>query len=137
MYKVFVKCLVVRIRSTVATITSVIGSGGFLQKRDRQELIFCVKTAVDDFKHISSRFYTLFTDFRDAFGKVTHEYLIKSLLEAGIEEGYCEIFADIYEDSHIEVICGNKLTKEFTRTMDVKQETQQAQCRLLSVWTNI
>ena len=82
--------------------------------------MFCVKTAVDDFKHISSRFYTLFIDFRDAFGSIKHEYLIKSLLEAGIEEGYCEIFADIYEDAHIEVICGNALTKEFARTIGCK-----------------
>ena len=95
LYKVFIKCLVARIRSTVAN--NYIGNWqwGFLPKRDRQKLIFCVKTAVDDFKHISSRLYTLFIDFRDAFGRVKHEYLIKSLQEAGIEEGYCEIFADI------------------------------------------
>ena len=120
LYKVFVKCLVARIRSPVANNYIGYWQRGFLQKRDRQELIFCVKTAVDDFKHISSRFYTLFIDFRDAFGSVKHEYLIKSLLEAGIEEGYCEIFADIYEDSHIEVICGNELTKEFARTIGCK-----------------
>ena len=69
---------------------------------------------------MSSRFYTLFIDFQDTFGSIKHEYLIKSLLEAGIEEGYCEIFADIYEDSHIRIICGNELTKEFACTIGYK-----------------
>ena len=42
----------------------------YIKERDLQELIFCFKTAIDDFKHRSSKFYTLFVDFRDAFGSL-------------------------------------------------------------------
>ena len=89
---------------------------GFGEKRDRQDLISCLKTAVDDFKHGSLKFYSLFIDFKDAFGSLKHSYMIRCLLEAGVPKPSCEIIADIYSDSHIEVICGNETTKEFQWT---------------------
>ena len=79
-----------------------------------------MKTATDDFKHRGSKFYACFIDFKDPFGSLDHRLLINSLLESGIEHMYCRIIADIYEDSHIEVICGEGLSKEFLRTMGCK-----------------
>ena len=32
-----------------------------------------MKTAIDDFKQQSSRFYAIFVDFRDAFGSLDQE----------------------------------------------------------------
>ena len=68
----------------------------------------------------SSKFYVCFIDFKDAFGSLDHHFLINSLLESGIEHTYCRIIADIYEDSHIEVICGEGLSKEILRTVGCK-----------------
>ena len=76
----------------------------------------CLKTAIDDFRHSNSRFYALFVDFRDAFGSISQGSLIKSLLECGIEQAYCYIIADIYQNSHFEVLCDEGLSKEFELT---------------------
>ena len=80
-----------------------------------------MQTATDDFKHISSHFYTLFVDFRDAFGSIDQRYLIRTLLDSGIEKLYCELIADIYEESsRFEVICGQQLSKEFELPIGTK-----------------
>ena len=71
----------------------------YLKQRDRQELIFCVKTAIEDFKQMSSKFYGLFIDFRDAFGSLDQSRMIKNLPACGIEETYCKIVLDIYVKS--------------------------------------
>ena len=92
----------------------------YIKERDRQELIFLLKIAIDDFRHISSKFYTIFVDFCDAFGSLNQDYLIRTLLNSDIAKGYCEIIADIYQDSHFQVICGKELTKEFLLTKGTK-----------------
>ena len=92
----------------------------YTKERDRQELIFGLKTAIDDFKHRSSRFYTLFVDFRDAFGSLDQIDLIRTLLEVGINKDYCLPIADIYQESHFQVICGNELNKEYLSTVGTK-----------------
>ena len=51
-----------------------------------------MKTAIDDFRHTSCRFYAIFVDFRDAFGSIDQEYLIRILLDSGIEKYYLENF---------------------------------------------
>ena len=79
-----------------------------------------MKTATDDFKHRSSKFYACFIVFKDAFRSLDHRFLINLLLESGIEHTYCRIIADIYEDLHIEVICGDGLLKELLRTVVCK-----------------
>ena len=91
-----------------------------IKDRDRQELIFLMKTAIDDFRHTSSRFYAIFVDFRDAFGSLDQEYLIRSLLDSGIGKTYCLLIADIYQDSYFQVICGKELSREFSLTIGTK-----------------
>ena len=55
-YKIFVKCLVKRLLPQL--INSAIGfwQRAYVKERDRQELIFCLKTAIYGFKHTSSKF---------------------------------------------------------------------------------
>ena len=86
-----------------------------------------MKTAIDDFKHRSSKFYACFIDFKDAFGSLDHCFLINSLLESGIEHTHWRIIADIYEDSHIAVTCGEGLSKDFYIQRGKKQEIWAAQ----------
>ena len=42
---------------------------------------------------------------------MNQDYLIRTLLNSDIAKGYCEIIADIYQDSHFQVICGKGLDK--------------------------
>ena len=97
-YKIFAKCLTKRILPTVVDTAINFWQRAYIKNRDRQELIFCLKTAIDDFKHISSKFYALFIDFRDAFGSLDQRYLIRTLLESGVHKQYREIIADIYQE---------------------------------------
>ena len=120
LYKLFIKCLLERIKSTVINNSISYWQRAYMEKRDCQEQIFCMKTATDDFKHRSSTFYASFIDFKDAFGSLDHRFLIYSLPESGIEHTYCRIIADIYKDSHTEVTCGEGLSKEFLRTVGCK-----------------
>ena len=85
----------------------------YLEKRDRQDLIFCLKTAIDDFRHQSSKFYAPFIALKQS-------HMIKRLVECGIEETYCRIIADTYQDSHFEVICDQSISKKFNLNMGYK-----------------
>ena len=77
-YKIFAKCLCNRILPNVVGSAINFWQRAYIKKRDRQELIFLMQTAIDDSKHISSRFYAIFVDFRDAFGSLDQGYLFDS-----------------------------------------------------------
>ena len=85
----------------------------YLEKRDRQELIFNLITEIDDLKHLSTKMYVTFIDFADAFGSVSHEFIFDSLEKFNIPETYCTLIKDIYKHSCFQVIGRAKLSKEF------------------------
>ena len=87
----------------------------YIKERGRQELIFCLKTAINDFKHLSTKFYTIFVDFRDAFGSLNHQNSVRKWLRKRIL-----LIANIYQESHSQVICGKELSKEFLLTKGTK-----------------
>ena len=119
-YKSFAKYLVNRILPKLIGSAVQFWQRAYIKDRDRQELIFLMKTAIDDFRHTSSPFYAIFVDFSDAFGSLDQEYLIRSLLDSGIEKTYCLLIADIYQDSYFQVICGKELSREFSLTIRTK-----------------
>ena len=82
-------------------------------KGDRQELIFSLKTAIDDFKRISSKFHVVFIDFADAFGSVKHDYIFETLQDLGIPLPLLCIIEDIYKYSSFQIICKEGLSKKF------------------------
>ena len=55
-YKIFSKCLCHRIIPKVVGTAVNFWQRAYIKKRDRQELIFLMQTAIDDFKRISSHF---------------------------------------------------------------------------------
>ena len=83
----------------------------FLNKRDRQELIYTLKTAFDDFRHKSTKFTSVFIDFADAFGSVNHQFLFEALQCFDIPDIYDCLIEDLYKYSSFKVICGSNLTK--------------------------
>jgi hypothetical protein len=84
------------------------------------EHVFCLKTAIDDFKHESSRFYAVFLDFRDAFGSLPHCVMLHSLEEINLAEQYIHIAKDVYEKSFLQVTCGQQLTKPVKLEVGIK-----------------
>ena len=67
----------------------------FLSKRDKQDLIFTLKIAFDDFHHKSSKMVSVFIDFADAFGSVEHGLIFETLETFGIPLIYCALIEDI------------------------------------------
>ena len=85
----------------------------FLCQRDRQELIFTLKAAIDDFRHLSTKLTVVFIDFADAFGSVNHKFIFETLENFSIPLKYCCLIEDIYRHSSFSVICGVQLSKSF------------------------
>ena len=112
LYKIFSKCLCLRI------LPSIMGKISFWQRaylafRDRQELIFSLKTAVDDLKHMSTKLHLIFIDFSDAFGSVDHLCMFKVLQEFEVPLPYCILIEDLYKYSNFQVIVGHELSNLF------------------------
>ena len=84
-----------------------------MNKRDRQELIYTLKTAFDDFRHKSTNFTSVFLDFADAFGRVNHQFLFEILQYFHIPDIYNCLIEYLYKYSSFKVICGSNLTKIF------------------------
>ena len=111
-YKVFSKALCEKIMPYLSNRIA-FWQRAYLQKRDRQELIFALKTSIDDFKHKSTKYHVAFIDFADAFGSIKHEYIFETLEELGIPHLYLCIIENIYKYSCFQVICSEGLTKTF------------------------
>ena len=83
----------------------------FLPDRDRQELIFSLKAAMDDFRHSSTKFCAVSVDFADELRSTEHSFLFESLRELDIHlillffgrKSLLFVFCD----------CGLELSKEF------------------------
>ena len=86
-YKIFSRCLIQRILPFVETQID-FWQRAFLKGRNRQELIFTLKTALDDFRHVSSKLHILFIDFADAYGSIKHESMFAALREYNIPLAY-------------------------------------------------
>ena len=112
LYKIFSVCLCERISPYIQNEIA-FWQRAYLKKRDRQELIFNIMTEIDDFKHISTKFYLGFIDFADAFGSVNHRFIFETLELFHIPHVYCVLIEDLYRYSYFEVICANGLSGKF------------------------
>ena len=78
-YKILSKALCGRI--TIYIMSEIaFWQRAFLCQRDRQELIFTLKAAIDDFRHLSTKLTVVFIDFADAFGSVNHKFIFETSL---------------------------------------------------------
>ena len=110
--KVFSRCLCNRLIEFISNEIS-FWQGAYLEKRDRQEFIFNLITETDNLKYLSTKIYVTFTDFADAFGSVSHEFIFDSLEKFNIPETYCPLIKDLYKHSCFQVIGRTKLSKVF------------------------
>ena len=78
LHKVFSQCLCNRIITFVSNEIA-FWQRLYLEKRDRQELIFLPKTEIEDFRNLSTKLIVTFIDFKDAFGSVSHDFIFKCL----------------------------------------------------------
>ena len=76
----------------------------YLEKRDRQELIFLLKTEIDNFRQLSTKMIVTFIDFIAGFGSVSHDIIFKCLKRFNIPPTYIEIIKDLYGYSSFQVL---------------------------------
>lgn len=120
-YKVLMKCILNRILPWLCEMNILSEKQkAYINRQGMNEHVFCLKTAIDDFKHESTKFYAVFLDFRDAFGSLPHSVMIKSLDEINIPTLYINIIKDIYRNSFIQVICGDQLTRPIQLRTGIK-----------------
>ena len=79
-YKVFMKCMLSRILPWL--VDTGILSNKHIDCQGMNEHVFCLKTAIDDFKHESAKLFIVFLDFRDAFGTLPHRVMIDALMQS-------------------------------------------------------
>ena len=77
----------------------------YINRQGMNEHVFCLKTGIDDFKHESSKFYTVFLDFRDAFGTLSHQVMLHALEEIQLPQPFVNIVSSVYQGSFLQVIC--------------------------------
>ena len=93
-YKLFSRCIINRILPFIEPQIE-FWQRAFPKGRNRQDLIFSLKTVLDDFRHISTKLHILFIDFADAFGSIKHKEITTTLSEYNIPTVYCKIIEHI------------------------------------------
>ena len=120
-YKVLMKCLLARILPwLVDTGTLSPKQKAYIDRQGMNEHVFCLKTGIDDFKHESCKFYTVFLDFRDAFGTLSHNMMLHTLEEIHLPQPFVDIITDVYKGSFLQVICGDQLTEPVPLQVGIK-----------------
>ena len=120
-YKIFMKCLLGRILPWLVD-TGILSpkQKAYIARQGMNEHVFCLKTGVDDFKHESSKLFTVFLDFRDAFGTLSHKIMLNALKEIHLPQPFADLITDVYKGSFLQVICGHQLTEPIPLQVGIK-----------------
>ena len=70
--------------------------------------------------NMSATFYSVFLDFRNAFGTLPHNIMIKALEDIHLPQVYTDTIKDVYKSSFIQVICGLQLTEQIPLCLGIK-----------------
>ena len=111
------KCLLNRILPWIVEMNILTDKRkAYINRQGMNEHVFCLKTAIDDFKHESTRFYAVFFDFRDAFGSLPH-----NIHDWGSGRNQpTQTLHHIISGSFFQVICGDQLTSPIQLRTGIK-----------------
>lgn len=80
-YKVFMKCLLAcTLLWLVDTRILSRHQKAYINRQGMNKHVFCLKTGID-FQHESCKFYSVFFEFRHAFGTLSHQVMLLALEE--------------------------------------------------------
>ena len=65
--------------------------------QDRQDLIYNLMTKIDDFKHMITKMLVTFIEFSDAFGSVSHKFILETLEKLNIPKVYRDLIEGLYK----------------------------------------
>ena len=95
LFKVFSRCLCNRLKPFV-TNEILFWQIAYLNKRDRQDMIYNLMTEIVDVKCMSMRMFVAFINFADAFDSVSHKSILESLEKFNIPKVYRDLIEDLY-----------------------------------------
>ena len=122
MYKIYMKLIQSRMLPWITSTNRLSArQKGSLPRNGLQEHVFNLKSAIDDFKHSSGRFFTTFVDIRDAYGSVDHLVMLQAMERAGYPQKVIDITRDIYTHSTFQVQTRGLLTRKITRARGIIQ----------------
>lgn len=75
----------------------------YIFRMGMDENVFCLKARTLNISHVN---FLVFLDFRDAFGTLGHNVIIRSLEEIQLPQLFTDIVRVVYQSSFIQVICG-------------------------------
>ena len=76
---------------------------GSLPRNGLQEHVFCLNSAITDFKHQSGKMFVMFLDLADAFSSIDHELMINALHCYGYPDALVNLTSNIYSNSTFQV----------------------------------
>lgn len=94
---------------------------GSLPRNGLQEHVFCLNSAITDFKHQSGKMYIMFLDLADAFGSIDHEIMIDALHSYGYPDILVNLTRNIYNSSTFQIETKNGLTVPILRQRGIIQ----------------
>ena len=110
--KVFSHCLCNQIITFISNEIA-FWQRAYLEKRDQEELIFLLKTKIDNFKHLSTKMIVTLIDFTDAFGSASHDFIFECFERFNVPRTCIEIIKDLYRYSNFQVLGPTTLSLVF------------------------
>ena len=121
-YKLFMSVIQTRIMPWIVNTQRLsCRQKGSLPRNGLQEHVYCLKTAINDFFHQSSKMFITFVDLKDAFGSLDHDVMIQSLQQAGYPDYVIDLTRDIYNGSTFQVKTGQGITDNIPRHRGIIQ----------------
>ena len=96
---------------------------GFKKKSRASDHMFILRCMIDKYTQKQSKLYACFIDFKKAFDKVNHSYLMYKLIRSGIRGNFFSLLQDMYVTKGIQscVKSNNMLSDHFTCSVGVRQ----------------
>ena len=94
---------------------------GALPRNGLHEHVFCLTSAISDFRHRTGKMYITFIDLADAFGSIDHEFMIYALKLYGYPETFVRLTEDLYDNSYFRVETGSGYTDNIVRRRGIIQ----------------
>ena len=121
-YKVFMSIIGKRVISWIVETNRLSSKQkGSLPRNGLQEHVFCLNSAITDFKHQSGKMFVMFLDLANAFGSIDHQLMINSLHCYGYPDALVNLTSNIYNNSTFQVETKYGLTEPILRQRGIIQ----------------
>ena len=121
-YKIFMKLIQSRMLPWIVNTCRLSqNQKGSLPRNGLQEHVLSLKTRIENSKHLSTQFYTVFVDIKDAYGSVDHTIMLEAMKRAHYPQKVIQITQNIYTNSTFSILTRTNTTEKITRQRGIIQ----------------